>query len=55
MKFIFKIKSHNFIKDKPISLINGQNLLYLLEKHGYSAKIDISEAKAILKARETKP
>ena len=51
----FGADSHNFIKDKPISLINGQNLLYLLEKHGYSAKIDISEAKAILKARETKP
>ena len=51
----FGADSHRFVKDKPISLINGQNLLYLLEKHGYSAKIDISEAKAILKAREIKP
>jgi restriction system protein len=37
--------SYNFAKDKPITLINGSELLYLLEKHGYKAKIDIDEAK----------
>lgn len=37
--------SYNFAKDKPISLMNGANLLYLLEKHRYQAKIDIEEAK----------
>ncbi|MDR9417950.1 restriction endonuclease [Gracilimonas sp.] len=41
-------ESHNFVKDKPLSLINGQELLYLLKKHGYSAKIDIAEAKKVL-------
>lgn len=40
--------AYNFVKDKPITLINGGNLLYLLEKHGYHMKIDIKEAKRIL-------
>ena len=37
--------SFKFSKDKPITLINGGNLLYLLEKHGYKARINIKEAK----------
>lgn len=37
--------SYEFAKDKPISLINGSNLLFLLDKHGIHAKIDIKEAK----------
>ncbi len=37
--------SFKFAKDKPITLINGGNLLYLLEKHGYKARINIKEAK----------
>lgn len=41
--------SYNFAKDKPITLLNGSNLLHLLEKHGHNAKIDIREAKRILK------
>lgn len=41
--------SFKFAKDKPITLINGGNLLYLLEKHGYEARIDIKEAKDELK------
>ncbi|MEI8142086.1 MAG: restriction endonuclease [Chitinophagia bacterium] len=40
--------AYDFIKGKPITLLNGANLLYLLEKHGYNAKIDINEAKNIL-------
>lgn len=47
----FGSDSHNFVKDKPISLINGNNLLFLLNKYGYNAKIDIKEAKRILKER----
>jgi restriction system protein len=42
--------SYNFAKDKPITLLNGNNLLSLLEKHGHKAKIDLSEAKKFLKA-----
>lgn len=37
--------AYDFVKDKPLTLINGANLLYLLEKHGHQAKIDIKEAK----------
>jgi restriction system protein len=40
--------AHDFSKDKPITLINGAELLHLLQKHGYNAKIDIKEAKRLL-------
>ena len=40
--------AYEFIKGKPITLLNGGNLLYLLQKHGYNAKIDLNEAKKIL-------
>jgi restriction system protein len=41
--------AYEFVKNKPITLMNGANLLYLLEKHGHKAKIDLAEAKRILK------
>jgi len=44
--------SYQFAKDKPLTLLNGSNLLYLLEKHGHHAKIDIREAKKILTEQE---
>lgn len=37
--------SYEFAKDKPLTLLNGGNLLHLLEKHGHKAKINIQEAK----------
>lgn len=40
--------AYEFAKGKPITLLNGSNLLHLLEKHGHHAKIDIREAKKIL-------
>ncbi|MEH7526652.1 restriction endonuclease, partial [Bacillus sp. JJ1503] len=40
--------AYNFSKDKPITLLNGNNLLHLLQKHGYNAKIDLKEAKEAL-------
>ena len=39
--------SYEFAKGKPLTLLNGANLLYLLERHGTRAKIDIKEAKRI--------
>ncbi len=33
--------TYNFTKDKPISLIDGSNLLYMLNEHGYKTKISI--------------
>ncbi|MGM0881801.1 MAG: restriction endonuclease [Bacillota bacterium] len=40
--------AYEFAKGKPITLLNGANLLHLLEKHGHHAKIDLREAKKIL-------
>ncbi|WP_297634929.1 restriction endonuclease [uncultured Clostridium sp.] len=37
--------SYEFANDKPITLLNGANLLHMLEKHGYEARIDLNEAK----------
>lgn len=37
--------SVNFAKDKPLTLINGAQLLSLLEKHGHQARIDLREAR----------
>jgi restriction system protein len=42
--------SYEFAKDKPLTLLNGSNLLSLLEKHGHKARINVAEAKKILKA-----
>lgn len=44
--------AYDFAKDKPLSLVDGRNLLALLKKHGKSYKIDLAEAKKINKARE---
>ena len=40
--------AYDFVKDKPITLLNGNELLGLLETHGYKFKIDLKEAKKIL-------
>jgi len=42
--------SYEFAKDKPLTLLNGSNLLSLLEKHGHKARINVAEAKKILNA-----
>ena len=39
--------SVSFAKDKPLTLINGAQLLSLLEKHGHKARIDLSEARIL--------
>ncbi|OAK75478.1 restriction endonuclease [Lederbergia galactosidilytica] len=44
--------AYNFAKAKPLTLLNGNNLLHLLQKHGHRAKIDLKEAKKIIKERE---
>jgi restriction system protein len=38
--------AYSFANGKPITLLNGGNLLHLLEKHGFKAKIDIAEARS---------
>ena len=44
--------AYEFAKGKPLTLLNGNNLLHLLEKHGHKAKIDIQEAKKLLAEKE---
>jgi restriction system protein len=39
--------AYSFAKDKPITLLNGSNLLHLLSKHGHKARIDLAEAKRL--------
>ena len=43
--------AYEFARGKPLTLLNGGNLLHLLQKHGYHAKIDLREAKKILSER----
>lgn len=40
--------AYEFARGKPLTLLNGNNLLHILEKHGYRARIDIKEAKRTL-------
>lgn len=40
--------AYDFAKEKPLTLLNGGNLLHLLAKHGHRAKIDLAEAKTLM-------
>lgn len=42
----FGTDAYEFARNKPLTLLNGGNLLHLLEKHGTKARIDLREAKA---------
>jgi restriction system protein len=44
--------AYEFAKGKPITLLDGGNLLHLLAKHGHKARIDLQEAKLILAEQE---
>ena len=44
--------AYEFAQGKPLTLLNGANLLHLLGKHGYHASINISEAKKLLMQEE---
>lgn len=44
--------AYEFAKGKPLTLLNGGNLLHLLEKHGHKATINLKEAKKILSEKE---
>lgn len=40
--------AYDFAKWKPLTLLNGANLLHLLEKHWHHCKIDMKEAKRVM-------
>lgn len=33
--------SREFVKDKPITLIDGANLIHMFQEHGYNVKIEL--------------
>lgn len=39
--------AYDFAKGKPLTLLNGANLLFMLEEHGHRARIDLQEAKKL--------
>jgi restriction system protein len=39
--------AYDFAKDKPISLVDGPNLLVMLKKHGKKYRIDLDEARRL--------
>jgi len=39
--------AYTFVQDKPLTLINGAELLYLLEQNGYTYRIDLEEARRV--------
>ena len=41
--------AYKFANGKPLTLLNGSNLLALLEEHGHKARIDLAEAKRVLR------
>ncbi len=41
--------AYEFAKGKPLVLLTGSHLLHLLEKHGYKARIDLKEAKELVR------
>jgi len=44
--------AYEFAKDKPITLLSGNELLYLLGKHGHKARIDLPEARMLAAEKE---
>jgi restriction system protein len=41
--------AYAFANGKPLVLLNGANLLHMLEKHGHKARIDLNEARQMAK------
>jgi restriction system protein len=39
--------AYEFAKDKPLSLVDGTNLLLMLQKHGKKYRIDLEEARRL--------
>ncbi len=35
--------SREFVKDKPITLIDGPNLAYMFQQHGYNVRIELQQ------------
>lgn len=42
--------AYKFATGKPLTLLNGANLLHMLQQHGYRARIDVREAREMISA-----
>jgi restriction system protein len=47
--------AYEFAKGKPLTLLSGSELLYLLQKHGHRARINLAEAKRLFAEQEQVP
>jgi len=45
--------AYEFAKGKPLTLLNGSELLFLLQKHGYRARINLAEARQLALERDS--
>ncbi len=45
--------SREFVKDKPITLIDGPRLVYMLEEYGHKVRINVGEARAKLHSQSS--
>ena len=43
----YGLDAYAFAEGKPLILLNGANLLHMLEKHGHNVRIDLQEARRI--------
>jgi restriction system protein len=44
--------AYEFAKGEPITLLNGSELLYLLQKHGHKARIDLAQGRILAADKE---
>lgn len=51
----FGPESYAFVQGKPLTLINGPELLYLLERNGYNFRIDLEEARRMQRESGSTP
>jgi restriction system protein len=47
--------AYEFAKGKPLTLLSGSELLYLLQKHGHRARINLADAKRLFAEQEQVP
>ena len=40
--------AYAFVRDKPVTLLDGSHLLHLLERHGHKARINLADAKKLM-------
>jgi len=45
-------EAYKYANSLPLTLLNGPNLLHLLNKHGHKAKIDLKEAKLLIEEQK---